>query len=188
MPQAKVYQIERLKTKVRNAFENHRDVLNAQRQMEEAEFVNSKIPEIKEKTGAEKLKAEFAALEKKNVELQEKARAFMRKYAGMHKLKGDISYRFGSGETINPMDIDSQVEKFAEAHANRLTQKSKTNKELIKLRQLEERCLDDVVLTNDIEEAQKKVETLLKVKAPFVLETYKPTINLLEAPQPQAEE
>ena len=36
MPQAKVYQIERLKTKVRNAFENHRDVLNAQRQMEEA--------------------------------------------------------------------------------------------------------------------------------------------------------
>ena len=188
MPQAKVYQIERLKTKVRNAFENHRDVLNAQRQMEEAEFVNSKIPEIKTKTGADKLKSEMAALEIKQRELQEKCRAFMRKYAGVHKLKDDISYRFDRDETVTPVDIDRQVEKFAEAHARRLTQKSKTNKELIKLRQLEDRCLDDVVLTNDIEEAQKKVETLLKVKAPFVLETYKPTINLLEDPQPQAEE
>ena len=188
MAQAKVYQIDRLKTKVRNSFEFHRSTLEAQRRMEQAEFVNSKIPEIKEKTGAEELKAEFAALEKKSIELQEKARAFMRKYAGVHKLKHDISYRFDTGETIKPSDIDAQVEKFAEAHAHRLTQKSKTNNELKKLLQLEERCLDDVVLTNDIEEAQKKVETLLKLKAPFVLEHYKPTINLLEAPQPQAEE
>ena len=188
MPQAKVYQIDRLKTKVRNAFENHREVLQAQRQMEEAEFVNSKIPEIKVKTGADKLKSEMAALEVKHQELQEKCRAFMRKYAGVHKLKDNMSYRFCENEVIKPEDVDRQVEKFAEAHAYRLMQKSKTNKELLKLRQLEDRCLDDVVLTNDIEEAQTKVETLLKIKAPFVLETYKPTLNLLEAPQPQAEE
>ena len=99
-----------------------------------------------------------------------------------------MSYRFCKNEVVQAEDIDRQVEKFAEAHARRLTQKSKTNKDIIKLKQLEERCLDDVVLTNDIEEAQKKVETLLKIKAPFVLETYKPTLNLLEAPQPQAEE
>ena len=111
----------------------------------------------------------------------------MRKYAGVHKLKNEMSYRFDRGEEVKPRDIDAQVEKFAEAHAHRLTQKSKIYKELVKLRQLEERCLDDVVLTNDIEEAQKKVETLLNLNA-FVLEQYKPTINLLEAPQPQAEE
>ena len=188
MPQARVYQIDRLKSKIRNAFDNHKDVLEAQRQMEEAEFVNSKIPEIKTKTGADKLKSEMAALEIKHQELQQKCRAFMRKYAGVHKLKEDMSYRFCKNEVVQAEDIDRQVEKFAEAHARRLTQKSKTNKDIVKLKQLEERCLDDVVLTNDIEEAQKKVETLLKIKAPFVLETYKPTLNLLEAPQPQAEE
>lgn len=188
MAQAKVYQIDRLKRKVRNSFEFHRSTLEAQRRMEQADFVNSKIPEIKEKTGAEKLKEEFALLEQKRNELQEKARAFMRKYAGVHKLQKDMSYEFEREEEIKPRDIDKQVERFAEAHAHRLTQKSKVNNELKKLLQLEERCLDDVVLTNDIEEAQKKVETLLKIKAPFVLEHYKPTINLLEAPQPQAEE
>ena len=44
MAQAKVYQIDRLKTKVRNSFEFHRSTLEAQRRMEQAEFVNSKIP------------------------------------------------------------------------------------------------------------------------------------------------
>jgi len=188
MPQAKVYQIDRLKTKVRNSFSETRETIQAQFNVEQAEFINSKIPEIQAKTGANKLKEEMEALEKKNLELQEKCRGFMRKYAGVHKLKDDMSYRFDATETISSTDIDKQVERFAEAHAGRLMKKSKISKELVRLRQLEERCLDNVVLTNDIEEAQTKVELLLKSRAPFILENYKPTIAMLEAPQPQAEE
>ena len=188
MPQAKVYQIERLKTKVRNSFEETRNAIQSQFNLEQAEFVNSKIPEIQAKTGANKLKEEMEALEKKGRELQEKCRGFMRKYAGVHKLKDDMSYRFDRSETITSRDIDTQVERFAEAHASRIMRKSKTSKELVRLKHLEERCLDNVVLTNDIEEAQTKVELLLKSRAPFILENYKPTINMLEPPKAQAEE
>jgi len=188
MPQAKVYQIERLKTKVRNSFEETRNAIQSQFNLEQAEFVNSKIPEIQAKTGANKLKEEMEALEKKGRELQEKCRGFMRKYAGVHKLKDDMSYRFDARETISSTDIDKQVERFAEAHASRIMKKSKTSKELVRLRHLEERCLDNVVLTNDIEEAQTKVELLLKSRAPFILENYKPTINMLEPPKAQADE
>ena len=188
MPQAKVYQIERLKTKVRNSFEETRNSIQAQFNLEQAEFVNSKIPEIQAKTGANKLKEEMEALEKKNLELQEKCRGFMRKYAGVHKLKHDMHYRFDRDETITSKDIDNQVERFAEAHAGRIMKKSKTSKELVRLRQLEDRCLDSVVLTNDIEEAQTKVELLLKSRAPFILENYKPTIAMLEPPKAQADE
>ena len=60
------------------------------------------------------------------------------------------------------------------------------NKE--KLRELKTICFDAIKLTNDIEQAQAKVETMLKTKAPFILEQYAPNVSLLEAPKKEEEE
>ena len=65
MPQAKVYQIDRLRTKIRNSFEFHRSTLEAQRRVEEAEFVNSKIPEIKRKNRGGKTEIRICSLRTK---------------------------------------------------------------------------------------------------------------------------
>ena len=89
---------------------------------------------------------------------------------------------------FNPSDIDDQVDDFARKYASSFVKKTKAMKERQKLRELKSICHDAIKLTNDIEQAQAKVETILKTKAPFILEHYAPNINLLEAPKKEEEQ
>ena len=61
--------------------------------------------------------------------------------------------------------------------------KSKASKDLEKIKALKDKLIDNIVLTNDIEEAEKKVISVLQQKAPFILEQYSPDLPQLQKPQ-----
>ena len=104
---------------------------------------------------------------------QQDARDFCKKYAGKHNL-GDTHYRMRNSETISAIDIDDQVDEFATKYSHTFMKKSKA---------LKDKLIDNIVLTNDIEEAEKKVISVLQQKAPFILEQYAPELPQLEKPQ-----
>jgi uncharacterized Fe-S radical SAM superfamily protein PflX len=88
-----------------------------------------------------------------------------------------------NSETISAIDIDDQVDEFANKYAHTFMKKSKASKDLEKIKALKDKLIDNVVLTNDIEEAEKKVISVLQQKAPFILEQYYPDLPQLEKPQ-----
>ena len=113
---------------------------------------------------------------------QQDAKDFCRKYAGKHNL-ADTHYRIRNSETITAIDIDDQVDEFANKYAHTFMKKSKASKDLEKINALKDKLIDNVVLTNDIEEAEKKVISVLQQKAPFILEQYAPELPQLEKPR-----
>ena len=105
-----------------------------------------------------------------------------------HRLQETIKdYRY-EDRKFRVSDIDDQVHDFAMKYASSWIKKTEAMKQREHLRKLKSKCFDAVALTNDIEQAQAKVETLLKTKAPFILEQYSPNINLLEAPKREEQE
>jgi hypothetical protein len=188
MAQAKMYQVDYLSSKIRNSFEDSEKVLDQKIRMEEAEFVRDKREELAKKLGADKIKKALIEAEQKYEQAQEQAKNFLRTFANKHKLQETIKdYRY-MDRKFKCSDIDDQVDDFARKYANTFIKKTKTMKDREKLRELKSVCYDAIKLTNDIEQAQTKVETLLKTKAPFILEHYAPNINLLEAPKKEEEE
>jgi len=191
MAQAKMYQVDYLSGKVREAFKEHEDILEQQIRIEENDFVQSKQDEIAKKLGADKIKKALADAEEQLQKAQDQAKDFIRTFANKHRLTDTLDYKLrglGSGERVKAHDIDDQVKDFARKYATTYMKKSKAMKEREKLRQLRTNCQDAIKLTNDIEDAQVKVENILKAKAPFMLEHYAPNVALLEAPKRVEEE
>ncbi len=188
MAQAKMYQVDYLSSKIGNAFYEYESMLDQKIRMEEAEFIRDKKEELAKKLGADKIKKALIDAQQKYEQAQEQAKQFLRTFANKHKLQETIKdYRY-MDRKFNISDIDDQVDDFARKYASSFVKKTKAMKERQKLRELKSICNDAVKLTNDIEQAQTKVETLLKTKAPFILEHYAPNINLLEAPKREEEQ
>ncbi len=188
MAQAKMYQVDYLSSKIGNAFYEYESMLDQKIRMEEAEFIRDKKEELSKKLGADKIKKALIDAQQKYEQAQEQAKQFLRTFANKHKLQETIKdYRY-MDRKFNISDIDDQVDDFARKYASSFVKKTKAMKERQKLRELKSICNDAVKLTNDIEQAQTKVETLLKTKAPFILEHYAPNINLLEAPKREEEQ
>ena len=188
MAQAKMYQVEYLSSKIGNAFQEYESMLDQKIRMEENEFLHAKREEISQKIGADKIKKALIEAEERYTQAQEQAKQFLRTFANKHKLQETIKdYRY-MDRKFNISDIDDQVDDFARKYASTFVKKTKAMKDRQKLRELKSICNDAVKLTNDIEQAQAKVETLLKTKAPFILEHYAPNINLLEAPKKEEEQ
>ena len=137
---------------------------------------------IAKKLGADKIKQQLENAKLMYEKAQQDARDFCKKYAGKHHL-GDTHYRMRNSETISSADIDEQVDEFADKYASTFMKKSKASKDLEKIKALKDKLIDNIVLTNDIEEAEKKVISVLQQKAPFILEQYSPDLPQLEKPQ-----
>jgi hypothetical protein len=188
MAQAKMYQVDYLTSKIGNSFQEYESILDQKIRMEENEFLQAKREEIAQKIGADKIKEALIEAEERYTQAQEQAKQFLRTFANKHKLQETIKdYRY-MDRKFKTSDIDDQVDDFARKYANTFVKKTKAMKERQKLRELKSICNDAIKLTNDIEHAQAKVETILKTKAPFILEHYAPNINLLEAPKKEEEE
>jgi hypothetical protein len=188
MAQAKMYQVEYLSSKIGNAFYEYESMLDQKIRMEENEFLHAKREEISQKIGADKIKKALIEAEERYNKAQEEAKQFLRTFANKHKLQETIKdYRY-MDRKFKTSDIDDQVDDFARKYASTFVKKTKAMKDRQKLRELKSICHDAVKLTNDIEQAQAKVETILKAKAPFILEQYQPDINLLEAPKREEEQ
>ena len=188
MAQAKMYQVDYLANKIRNAFEDSESILDQKIRMEESEFLHTKREEIAQKIGADKIKKALIEAQERYEQAQEQAKNFLRTFANKHKLQETIKdYRY-MDRKFKVSDIDDQVDDFARKYANTFVKKTKAMKDRQKLKELKSICNDAIKLTNDIEQAQAKVETILKTKAPFILEHYTPNINLLEAPKREEEQ
>jgi hypothetical protein len=188
MAQAKMYQVDYLANKIRNAFEDSESILDQKIRMEESEFLHTKREEIAQKIGADKIKKALIEAQERYEQAQEQAKNFLRTFANKHKLQETIKdYRY-MDRKFKISDIDDQVDDFARKYANTFVKKTKAMKDRQKLKELKSICNDAIKLTNDIEQAQAKVETILKTKAPFILEHYTPNINLLEAPKREEEQ
>ena len=182
MAQAKMYQVDHLKQNINNVFSESISVLEQQQRIEEQEFIQEKRKLIAEKLGADKIKEQLEKAKSMYEKAQQNAKDFCRKYAGKHNL-GDTHYRMRNSETITAIDIDDQVDEFAHKYAHTFMKKSKASKDLEKIKALKYKLIDNVVLTNDIEEAEKKVISVLQQKAPFILKEYAPDLPQLEKPQ-----
>jgi|TARA_R100001460_G_scaffold107357_1_gene155992 hypothetical protein len=188
MAQAKMYQVDYLSSKISNSFEDFEKVLDQKVRMEEAEFIRDKKEELSKKLGADKIKKALKEAEERYEQAQEQAKEFLRTFANKHKLQETIKdYRY-MDRKFKVSDIDDQVDDFARKYANTFVKKTRAMKDRQKIRELKSICYDAIKLTNDIEQAQAKVETILKTKAPFILEQYAPNINLLEAPKREEEQ
>jgi len=188
MAQAKMYQVDYLTNKIGSSFQEYESILDQKIRMEENEFLQAKREEISQKIGADKIKKALIEAQQKYEQAQEQAKQFLRTFANKHRLQETIKdYRY-MDRKFNPSDIDDQVDDFARKYASSFVKKTKAMKERQKLRELKSICHDAIKLTNDIEQAQAKVETILKTKAPFILEHYAPNINLLEAPKKEEEQ
>ena len=187
MAQAKMYQVDYLSGKIRDAFQDYESILDQELRMEEANFIQDKKEEIAKKLGADKIKSALKKAEEQLEKAQEDAKAFLKTFANKHRLQDSIGYRFGRGEKFTALDIDEQVDDFARKYARTYMKKTKLQKQRESLLQVKNKCRDAIKLTNDIEQAQAKVETILKSKAPFVLEKYNPDVALLEAPKRKEE-
>ena len=182
MAQAKMYQVDHLKQNIYNVFSESISVLEQQRRIEEREFIQEKRKFIAKKLGADKIKQQLENAKLMYEKAQQDAKDFCRKYAGKHNL-GDTHYRMRNSETISAIDIDNQVDEFASKYAHTFMKKSKASKDLEQIKALKDKLIDNIVLTNDIEEAEKKVISVLQQKAPFILEQYSPDLPQLEKPQ-----
>ena len=182
MAQAKMYQVDHLKQNIYNVFSESISILEQQQRIEEQEFIQEKRKFIAEKLGADKIKDQLEKARKMYEKAQQDARDFCAKYAGKHNL-GDTCYRMRNSETISSVDIDDQVDEFANKYAHTFMKKSKSSKDLERIKALKDKLIDNIVLTNDIEEAEKKVISVLQQKAPFILEQYAPELPQLEKPQ-----
>ena len=182
MAQAKMYQVDHLKQNINNVFSESISVLEQQQRIEEQEFIQEKRKLIAEKLGADKIKEQLEKAKSMYEKAQQDAKDFCKKYAGKHNL-GDTHYRMRNSESITAIDIDDQVDEFAQKYAHTFMKKSKASKDLEKIKALKYKLIDNVVLTNDIEEAEKKVISVLQQKAPFILEQYAPDLPQLEKPQ-----
>lgn len=187
MAQAKMYQVDYLSGKLRDAFQDYESILDQELRMEEAEFIRAKKEEIAKKLGADKIKTALIKAQEQLAKAQEDAKDFMKTFANRHRLQDAIGYRFGKNEKFTPLDVDEQVDEFARKYARTYMKKTKAQKQRESLLQIKNKCKDAIKLTNDIEEAQAKVENILKTKAPFVLEQYNPDVSLLEAPKRKEE-
>jgi len=187
MAQAKMYQVDYLSGKLRDAFQDYESILDQELRMEEAEFIRAKKEEIAKKLGADKIKNALIKAQDQLAKAQEDAKGFMKTFANKHRLQDSIGYRFGRNEKLTPLDVDEQVDDFARKYARTYMKKTKAQKQRESLLQIKNKCRDAIKLTNDIEEAQAKVENILKTKAPFVLEQYNPDVSLLEAPKRKEE-
>lgn len=187
MAQAKMYQVDYLSGKLRDAFQDYESILDQELRMEEAEFIRAKKEEIAKKLGADKIKNALIKAQDQLAKAQEDAKGFMKTFANKHRLQDSIGYRFGRNEKLTPLDVDEQVDDFARKYARTYMKKTKAQKQRESLLQVKNKCRDAIKLTNDIEEAQAKVENILKTKAPFVLEQYNPDVSLLEAPKRKEE-
>jgi uncharacterized protein YpuA (DUF1002 family) len=187
MAQAKMYQVDYLSGKLRDAFQDYESILDQELRMEEAEFIRAKKEEIAKKLGADKIKSALIKAQEQLAKAQEDAKDFMKTFANKHRLQDSIGYRFGKNEKFTPLDVDEQVDDFARKYARTYMKKTKAQKHRESLLQIKNKCRDAIKLTNDIEEAQAKVENILKNKAPFVLEQYNPDVSLLEAPKRKEE-
>ena len=182
MAQAKLYQVDQLKNNIYNVFSESISILEQQRQIEQQEFIQEKMKFIAEKLGADKIKEQLEKARLMYEKAQQDAKDFCKKYAGKHNL-GDTHYRMRNNETITAIDIDEQVDEFASKYASTFMKKSKASKDLEKIKALKDKLIDNIVLTNDIEEAEKKVISVLQQKAPFILKEYAPDLPQLEKPQ-----
>ena len=182
MAQAKMYQVDHLKQNIYNVFSESISILEQQQRIEKQEFIQEKRKFIAEKLGADKIKEQLEKARLMYEKAQQDAKDFCKKYAGRHNL-GDTHYRMRNSETITAIDIDDQVEEFANKYAHTFMKKSKASKDLQKIKALKDKLIDNVVLTNDIEEAEKKVISVLQQKAPFILKEYSPDLPQLEKPQ-----
>ena len=182
MAQAKMYQVDHLKQNIYNVFSESISVLEQQRRIEEREFIQEKRKFIAKKLGADKIKQQIENAKLMYEKAQQDARDFCKKYAGKHNL-GNTHYRMRNSETISAIDIDDQVDEFANKYAHTFMKKSKASKDLEKINALKDKLIDNIVLTNDIEEAEKKVISVLQQKAPFILEQYAPELPQLEKPR-----
>ena len=182
MAQAKMYQVDHLKQNIYNVFSESISVLEQQRRIEEREFIQEKRKFIAKKLGADKIKQQIENAKLMYEKAQQDARDFCKKYAGKHNL-GDTHYTMRNSETISAIDIDDQVDEFANKYAHTFMKKSKASKDLEQIKALKDKLIDNIVLTNDIEEAEKKVISVLQQKAPFILEQYSPDLPQLEKPQ-----
>ena len=188
MAQAKMYQVDYLTNKIGSAFQEYESILDQKIRMDENEFLQTKREEIAQKIGADKIKKALIEAEERYNKAQEEAKQFLRTFANKHKLQETIKdYRY-MDRKFKTSDIDDQVDDFARKYASSFVKKTKAMKDRQKLRELKSICHDAIKLTNDIEQAQAKVETILKTKAPFILEHYAPNINLLEAPKREEEQ
>jgi len=188
MAQAKMYQVDYLTNKIGSAFQEHESILDQKIRMDENKFLQEKREEIAQKIGADKIKEALIEAQQKYEQAQEQAKQFLITFANKHRLQETIKdYRY-MDRKFNTSDIDDQVDDFARKYASSFVKKTKAMKERQKLRELKSICHDAIKLTNDIEQAQAKVETILKTKAPFILEHYAPNINLLEAPKKEEEQ
>jgi hypothetical protein len=188
MAQAKMYQVDYLTNKIGSAFQEYESILDQKIRMEEAEFIQDKKEELSKKLGADKIKKALIEAQERYEQAQEQAKNFLRTFANKHKLQETIKdYRY-MDRKFKVSDIDDQVDDFARKYANTFVKKTKAMKDRQKLKELKSICNDAIKLTNDIEQAQAKVETILKTKAPFILEHYAPNINLLEAPKREEEQ
>jgi hypothetical protein len=187
MAQAKMYQVDYLSGKLRDAFQDYESILDQELRMEEADFIRAKKEEIAKKLGADKIKTALIKAQEQLAKAQEDAKDFMKTFANRHRLQDAIGYRFGKNEKFTPLDVDEQVDEFARKYARTYMKKTKAQKQRESLLQVKNKCRDAIKLTNDIEEAQAKVENILKTKAPFVLEQYNPDVSLLEAPKRKEE-
>lgn len=187
MAQAKMYQVDYLSGKLRDAFQDYESILDQELRMEEANFIQDKKEEIAKKLGADKIKSALIKAQEQLEKAQEDAKSFMKTFANKHRLQDSIGYRFGRNEKLTALDVDEQVDDFARKYARTYMKKTKLQKQRESLLQIKNKCRDAIKLTNDIEQAQAKVETILKSKAPFVLEKYNPDVALLEAPKRKEE-
>ena len=187
MAQAKMYQVDYLSGKLRDAFQDYESILDQELRMEEADFIRAKKEEIAKKLGADKIKTALIKAQEQLAKAQEDAKDFMKTFANRHRLQDAIGYRFGKNEKFTALDVDEQVDEFARKYARTYMKKTKAQKQRESLLQIKNKCRDAIKLTNDIEEAQAKVENILKTKAPFVLEQYNPDVSLLEAPKRKEE-
>jgi len=187
MAQAKMYQVDYLSGKLRDAFQDYESILDQELRMEEADFIRAKKEEIAKKLGADKIKTALIKAQEQLAKAQEDAKDFMKTFANRHRLQDAIGYRFGKNEKFTALDVDEQVDEFARKYARTYMKKTKAQKQRESLLQIKNKCKDAIKLTNDIEEAQAKVENILKTKAPFVLEQYNPDVSLLEAPKRKEE-
>ena len=187
MAQAKMYQVDYLSGKLRDAFQDYESILDQELRMEEADFIRAKKEEIAKKLGADKIKNALIKAQEQLAKAQEDAKDFMKTFANRHRLQDANGYRFGKNEKFTPLDVDEQVDDFARKYARTYMKKTKAQKQRESLLQIKNKCRDAIKLTNDIEEAQAKVENILKTKAPFVLEQYNPDVSLLEAPKRKEE-
>ena len=187
MAQAKMYQVDYLSGKLRDAFQDYESILDQELRMEEAKFIQDKKEEIARKLGADKIKNALKKAEEQLLKAQEDAKGFMKTFANKHRLQDSIGYRFGRNEKLTALDVDEQVDDFARKYARTYMKKTKAQKQREALLHVKNKCRDAIKLTNDIEQAQTKVEAILKTKAPFVLEKYNPDVSLLEAPKRKEE-